>query len=145
MKFLSANAQQSANSAGGEAYGNNGTVSYSIGQVNFQSLSGTDGSIIEGVQQPYEIYTVGLSKLNSITLSVYPNPLINQLTLQIDDADVNRNLNYILLDNQGKVIEENKINSSKTIISGSNLASGIYYVNIVSKNEQLQSFKIVKN
>lgn len=45
-------AQQSANTAGGDASGPGGHSSYSLGQVVYQSLISSVGSMTEGVQQP---------------------------------------------------------------------------------------------
>ncbi|MCP4553263.1 MAG: T9SS C-terminal target domain-containing protein, partial [Bacteroidetes bacterium] len=49
-----AHGQTTANTSGGEASGSGGAVSYSVGQVVCQTYSGTNGSVAEGVQQPYE-------------------------------------------------------------------------------------------
>ena len=54
-------AQESANVSGGEATGSGGTVSYTIGQVAYTNHTGTNGNINQGVQQPYEIYLVGIN------------------------------------------------------------------------------------
>ena len=51
-------AQTSVNTIGGNASGSGGSASYSVGQVVYQAHSGTNASIIEGVQQPYEILVV---------------------------------------------------------------------------------------
>ena len=48
-------AQQGAVSAGGEATGAGGSVSYSIGQIDYITKSSSGHFILEGQQQPYEI------------------------------------------------------------------------------------------
>jgi hypothetical protein len=40
--------------AGGEATGSGGSVSYSVGQVVYTTNTGINGSVAQGVQQPYE-------------------------------------------------------------------------------------------
>ena len=56
-------AQESVNSSGGEATGTGGTASYSVGQVVYTTATGTNGSVAQGVQQPYEISTtVGINE-----------------------------------------------------------------------------------
>ena len=50
-----ATAQESINATGGDASGSAGSASYSVGQVAYQTLAGTNGSIAEGVQQAYKI------------------------------------------------------------------------------------------
>jgi hypothetical protein len=48
-------AQEVIPAVGGNASGSGGSVSYSVGQVAYQTHTGTNGSVVEGVQQPYEI------------------------------------------------------------------------------------------
>ena len=48
-------AQSSVSSAGGNATGTGGSVSYSVGQVGFSFYSSGSGSVTEGVQQTYSM------------------------------------------------------------------------------------------
>ena len=45
-------AQESVNATGGDASGSGGSVSYSVGQITYQTHTGINGSVAEGVQQP---------------------------------------------------------------------------------------------
>src|SRR5688572_14704694 len=79
-------AQESVNSAGGDATGSGGTVAYSIGQVVYTTNTGTSGEVAQGVQHAYEIYTFGINQTElNISLTVFPNPTANNLTLVISD------------------------------------------------------------
>jgi hypothetical protein len=81
-----AQAQESANSSGGNASGSGGTVAYSIGQVFYTSNAGSSGTVDPGVQHAYEIYSVGINETNlNISLTAFPNPTTEYLTLQISD------------------------------------------------------------
>lgn len=55
ISLLSMQAQETTLTAGGEATGSGGSVSYSIGQLFYMTKTGTTGSVSEGVQQPIEI------------------------------------------------------------------------------------------
>ena len=84
-------AQESINAKGGDASGSGGYMSYSVGQVAFQTHTGADGSIAEGAQQPYEISVItAIGKANGITLSIaaYPNPVSDYLILSIDEFEI---------------------------------------------------------
>ncbi|MCB0409870.1 MAG: hypothetical protein KDD29_06595, partial [Flavobacteriales bacterium] len=48
-------AQENTVSSGGDALGVGGSASYSVGQVVYTTHTGVNGSIAQGVQQPYEI------------------------------------------------------------------------------------------
>lgn len=139
-------AQQSANSSGGNATGSGGTVSYSIGQVEFNSNSGSSGSIAQGVQHAYEIFTVGINETTlNISLTAFPNPTTDNLTLQINDYK-NEKLTYQLFDIQGKLITNGQVISTQTKINTISLQSATYFIHLVNhENKKVQSFKIIKN
>lgn len=48
-------AQESVNATGGNASGSGGSASYSVGQVVYTTNTGTNGTVAQGVQQPFEI------------------------------------------------------------------------------------------
>ena len=137
-------AQQSSTATGGEATGTGGTASYSVGQVVYTTASGTNGSVAQGVQQPYEISTtVGINETSiNLELSVYPNPTTDYLTLKTDD---NANLSYNLYDMQGKVIESKKVLSNSSNINLEGQPTATYFLNVVKNNQIVKTFKIIKN
>jgi len=138
-------AQESSNASGGDASGSGGTVAYSIGQVSYSYISGSNGNISEGVEQPYEIFSVGVTEtVLDIELSVFPNPTVASLTLQIGDYN-NQKLEYQLFDLQGKVVERKQITANQVQIETSTLSAATYFLNIYQDNKQIQSFKIIKN
>lgn len=53
LNILTTKAQQSANSAGGNAAGTGGSSAFSVGQPVYTVASGTTGSLDQGVQQPF--------------------------------------------------------------------------------------------
>jgi hypothetical protein len=139
-------AQESVSAASGEVTGSGGNISYSIGQVFFHTFSGNSLSITEGVQQPYEISVVtGIFEAKEIKLSanVYPNPTIDQLTLQIKDIEIS-NLSFRIYDINGRLLLSEKINGNETIIYMSDYMSSIYFIKVYQGNSELKIFKIVK-
>ncbi len=139
-------AQQTILPSGGDANQGNGSISYSVGQINFQTHTGTEGSVSEGVQQPYEISVIDIIESENIQMnvSVFPNPTTNILNLKIENKDL-LELNLKLFDFNGKQIEEKKISSSETQLNFSGLVSSIYYLRVYHGEHQLKAFKIIKN
>ena len=137
-------AQESPTAAGGEATGTGGTSSYSVGQVVYTTATGTNGSLAQGVQQPYEIsVTIGIKETSiNLELSVYPNPTTDYLTLKVDDFET---LNFQLIDLQGKIIANKKVTNATTIIKMEELAKALYFLNVTKNNKVVKSFKIIKN
>jgi hypothetical protein len=68
-------AQSTIPATGGNAAGNGGSVSYTVGQIVYTTVSGTNGSVAQGVQQPYEISVVtGIeNKEINLSCSIYSN------------------------------------------------------------------------
>jgi len=138
-------AQEATTASGGDASGSGGTVAYSVGQVAYSYQSGTNGGINQGVQQPYEIFTVGIEEtVLNISLSVFPNPTNDKLTLQIQDFN-NEKLTYQLFDVQGKLLESKPISKNQLEINTTNFIAGTYFLNITQESKKIQSFKIIKN
>jgi hypothetical protein len=139
-------AQETIAGAGGEATGTGGTVSYSIGQVVYTSATGTNGSVAQGVQQPFAIsITTGVKETTiNLEMNVYPNPTTNYLTLKVDDFELST-LNFQLIDLQGKIIENKKVTASKTILKMEALPKAIYFLNVTKNNQLVKTFKVIKN
>jgi len=140
-------AQETIPASGGDANGSGGTVSYSIGQIVYISNSGTNGSVGQGVQQPFEISIVnGVEDLMGITLncSAFPNPATDYLILRVEVPDI-VNLTYKLFDANGKLLANKNIESSETRIPISSLIPATYILKLVQDSYEVKTFKIIKN
>lgn len=140
-------AQTSGNTTGGNASGGGGSVSYSVGQTAYKTASGSDGSVAQGVQQPFEISLLtGLKEANGIILRLlaYPNPTTDFLILEVKDFDIS-NLHFKLYNMGGKLLQNEKITDNQTSIVMSNLIPATYFVKVVQGNKEVKTFKIIKN
>jgi hypothetical protein len=139
-------AQQATTATGGDASGSGGTVAYSVGQVVYTTYTGSNCSVAQGVQQPYEISTVlGVEDYQiSLNAQVYPNPTTNYLTLNIVNSELST-LNFQLFDISGKLIESKKIRNTTETIHLENLPSATYFLKVVNNNKEVKTFKIIKN
>lgn len=139
-------AQETVPSAGGDATGSGGSASYTIGQVVYATYTGTNGSVAQGVQQPYEIsVTVGVEVAGiKLELAAYPNPTNNALTLNIGNYN-NEKLTYQLYDIQGKLLDSKQVVNSNTTISMKDLPVSTYLLNVLDNNSLIKTFRVVKN
>ncbi|NCA80187.1 MAG: T9SS type A sorting domain-containing protein [Sphingobacteriia bacterium] len=140
-------AQVAVPATGSNASGSGGTVSYSIGQVVYQTHTGANESIAEGVQQPYEISVVtAIENVSSISLLItaYPNPTTEYLTLSISEINLS-GLSYQLYDVTGKLLKNENVSDSKTIIAMSNFVTATYFLKVTRDNEEIKTFKIIKH
>jgi len=143
-------AQEAIPASGGNASGSGGSVSYSIGQMVYSTNTGTNGSVAQGVQQPYEISEViGLEEAKGINLKciAFPNPTTDFLTLKVDVSATLKfqTLNYQLYDISGKFIESKKITDREMTINMANLPNSIYFIKVLNNGKELKIFKIIKN
>lgn len=141
------NAQQITNTAGGDATGSGGSLSYSVGQVAYMGTYGDPGSVIPGVQQAVEISILsGIEDALGINLqaTVFPNPTSDVLTLEIKDFQ-HQGLIYSLYDMQGKLLEKKSFTGNSLTIDLKKLISSQYFLSVFQDNKAIKTFKIVKN
>jgi hypothetical protein len=139
-------AQETIPASGGNASGNGGSVSYTVGQVVYTTNAGTSGSEAQGVQQPYEISVVtGNEQFKNINLtcSVFPNPTSDLITLKIDGG-IPLKLIASLYDINGKQLLIKNVNSNETTIPIGTQIPGAYFLKLTNNNQEIKSFKIIK-
>ena len=148
MFYISVIFAQEANPAsGGNSTGTGGTVSYSVGQMVYTTYTGSNGSVAQGVQQPFEITVeTAIDEAKDITLScnVYPNPTTDILNLNISNFSLS-NVQYYLYDLNGRVLKSDKVEKAITSISMENLKISSYFLKITQGNMLVKTFKIIKN
>lgn len=137
-------AQISANSSGGTITSNGGSLDYSVGKLVYTTHTSTTGSLAQGVHHPFEITLVHTTEESNVTLSVFPNPTSETLTLDVSEFK-NENLSYQLINVNGISLKSSQIVEKQTQIDMKSLPTGTYIINIVGENQLKQSFKIVKN
>ncbi|UTW61807.1 T9SS type A sorting domain-containing protein [bacterium SCSIO 12741] len=142
--FGTLQAQQATVSAGGDASGNGGSVSYSVGQVMYTHSEGTRSTVSHGVQQPFEIhvYYGEREQFISLELSVYPNPTVGMLFLNTGTDQ--RDFQYKLFNLQGKLIQESSF-TAQAEIDLKPQPRATYLLHILHQQEVIKSYRIVKN
>ena len=140
-------AQNVITSSGGNAKSNNGSVSYTIGQIFYSTYSGANGSLAQGVQQPYEIsVTTSASEqfVLKLNCTLYPNPASDNVILKLENYCDNK-LEYELYSSSAILIKKDKIMNSETNIDMNSLSPSVYLLNVIENDILVASFKIIKN
>ena len=142
-------AQSAIVPVGGDAQGNGGSVSYTVGQIAVQTVANSDGSVsvAEGVQQPYEIMTVGVDDYPQIALDavVYPNPTENLAQLRLNGFEIPADgLRAILFDGNGKQLQSVVVTEDLTSFQIGQYATGTYYLELRDGKRVLKTFKVVR-
>lgn len=148
LLFYNSGAQEATSAAGGNLIGTGGSISYTIGQVTNLYLTGTNGSVVQGVQQPFEIFLVtGIAEAKGITLDLqlYPNPVQDFLKLKIQNMNT-ENLVWKIHDANGKLLNTDRVSGTETSIPMANYTSGVYLFSILNnKNLLYKTYRIIKN
>lgn len=137
---------QTLDSAGGEGSGEGGSISISVGQLSYTTISDPQLEIYQGVQIPAfnDAGTIApAEKPLKIDIQAYPNPTTDYFVLNVQNYE-NEDLTYEFYNLQGKLIETKPINSSKTTINSSNLEAAVYLLRISYKNIPIKTLKIIK-
>ena len=140
-------AQESVNATGGDASGSGGSASYSVGQVVYTTNTGTNGSVAQGVQQPYEISVVTqVEEATNIQLSMlgYPNPTTETVVLNIGTMST-ENMHLSMFDVNGKLLHFQEVINSETIIDMKSYSRGVYFLKVNFQNREVKTFKIIKH
>ena len=148
MGVLTVSAQSAIVPVGGDALSNNGSVSYTVGQIAVQTSANTNGVAVgEGVQQPYEIMTVGVDEYPKIVLNavVYPNPTDNIAQLQLNGFEIpSDGLRAHLYDGNGKMLQTLTVTDDLTTFHIGQYANGTYYLELRDGKRVLKTFKIIR-
>ena len=163
ITFMSLQSQETVSASGGNAFGSDGSVSYTLGQVADITINSDNGSVLQGVQLPFEILIItGIKEVSWMNLEywIYPNPATDVVKLKIKDFNV-ENLCYQLYDLNGQLLQNGKIICNESIIPLGNLAPATYFLKVVHDESEvhpvkfgntdaktfyaIETFKIIKN
>jgi hypothetical protein len=137
-------AQQVVSTAGSTLGNSTGSISYTIGESVAQTLTQGDKTLTQGFHQT----TISLSTISELedlgfSISVFPNPTSNVLTLTLTKENVS-GLQYLIFDINGKLISQKNLESAETNVPVDQLIVGFYIIKIQAGNKELKTFKIIK-
>jgi hypothetical protein len=138
--------QTAISASGGNAESTDGSLSYTIGQVFYKEATDSNFTVNAGVQQAFEISEV-LSITNpesNFSITLYPNPATDFINITLN-GDNNLSANYSLIDLNGRTINSGKIDSLNKRINISELESATYLLTLITTDNQIKTYKILKN
>lgn len=131
--------QEVVSTSSGQATGNQGSISYVVGQVNGSPFS---AQVSPGVLQPYKVSII-LSAEGSIEVNVYPNPTVEQLF--IEGKFIDGDYSYMLYNMSGQSLKQGKLEVDKEPLNLTEFVSDTYFVSIMKGSELIKTFRIVKS
>jgi hypothetical protein len=141
---MACSAQEAVLPSGGDASGIGGSLSYSVGQAAYTILSDGNHTIVQGVQQPYEIsIVIGVPEVTVMeNVQLFPNPTVNEIILNLNYTS---GLYYKIIDVKGLLMESRLISSDQTIIDMSRYSPSTYLLQLIQGNNTIQTYQIIKN
>lgn len=138
-------AQESTVTTGGVISAVGGeSMSYTMGQVGYHILETSDHNMLEGLQQPIEIYShLNLYEIDHSGISLYPNPVINTVNLKWD-SEAKGSWQYEVYNLLGERIFFNTVYASSIEVDLSALPPSTYILKVNQNSKNLKNIKIVK-
>ena len=134
-------AQSNIVTAGGDASSSIGSVSYSIGQIDFQYTSSADYSISEGVQQTYSFdTTLSIDDVQyDFQLSIWPNPSADEMNMEYTTS-YELPLSLTVTDVKGAIVANMSVTQGQYSFNVNTWAAGTYYISL-SNGEAINIIK----
>lgn len=88
--------------------------------------------------------SVSANSSNEISVNVYPNPLLNQVAISIDQDILRGDMVLSIYDITGKKVLSQPIKEKVTILNTSNFVAGFYSL-VISNNTSAKMLKLIKS
>ncbi len=140
--------QQSVLSSGSSVVSNQGSFSFSIGQIltsqklsSSASMFGESILLSHGVQQ---VFLQPCGENEKVEILATPNPSDGQFTINLINWD-EKEINLNIYDALGKNVYAGNIQNDQTKLNLSNLSSGVYIMSLGYHCGALSTFKLLIN
>lgn len=138
-------AQEVVATSGTTLSNSGGSISFTIGEGVANTLTKGDKTITQGFQQGnLSVSIVSVLKDLDFSISVFPNPTSDVLTLKLTKEDLT-GLQYLLFDISGRLISQKNLETNETTINVNQLNNGLYLIKVQEGMKELKTFKIVKH
>lgn len=138
-------AQQAMSASGANYKDSGGTISFTVGQIDYQVQNGSDGFAFLGVQQPVELFKspVWIAQKYIFEVQIFPNPCQESLNI-VFSGNQFTDMRYNIYSSDGKCILKHLASAPATTIELSSFSAGIYLVEIDDGTHQKINQKIIK-
>lgn len=130
---------------GGSSDKNGLSVSWTIGETIINEKSIPDYKLSQGFQQGLQLSVATENKplIDRISITAYPNPVLNSLTIKIVNPSNSFSWTVILYDYKGEVIFLNETDEKTTEVNFTSLPPGAYLVR-AGLQDNYKVFHIIK-
>ncbi len=143
LTFAQTNTLQVIGSAGNTATSASTQLTWTIGEPVVNTASTSNYVLTQGFNQGL-LLIEAIDDFDNTTVSIQPNPTSDFAIIKFDDQNLS-NMQYILTDIYGKVIQQKKIDSNQIYVSFQDLTNATYFIQVITINKKAKTFKIIKN
>jgi hypothetical protein len=119
-------------------------LSWTLGETMIETYSQSSIVLTQGFHQGIlNVSVIEESNLNGMSISAFPNPASDWLNIKVD-LNNSTNLTAYLYSAEGKLVKVISLNDGLNLISLADYSKSTYYLNVLSENKVVKSFKIVK-
>jgi hypothetical protein len=130
--------------AGGNGQSSDTQVSWTLGETVTTTVTGENNTLTQGFQQPNLLVTAIKTEFDcAFAVNAFPNPTGNILMVHVENIEI-RDLQYVLLDLNGKILEKKLLEGNITAVSIENYPAGIYLLKIKQSGDEIKMFEIIK-
>ncbi|MBV5312452.1 MAG: T9SS type A sorting domain-containing protein [Prolixibacteraceae bacterium] len=133
-------------SSAGETFKNsNYQLDWSIGEILTETYNGNLNMLTQGLHQgKYTITSVDQIKNLQLEISAFPNPATDFVLVKMASEKF-ENFRFSLSDINGKVLQNGRFTSNLQQINLAGKATGAYFLNVISDQTTVKTFKIIKS
>jgi hypothetical protein len=137
-------AQEVISSSGSSFSNSTNQLNWTLGEPITETFVAGQSTLTQGFQQSkLTVTAIDQISENLSGLKVYPNPVSNELTIEV--AEIGK-FNLSFFDLNGKLLIKKEIEKTVETIDMLNYSSGSYFLTVYSdKNRPLQTFKVIKS
>lgn len=136
-----ASSQVATVAAGASLANSAGSVSLSVGQIDYGSF-GSSIILYWGIQQVYDPFMIPIDA--KLGISVWPNPVFTSLHIDIKSNDL-LDITYQLYAIDGKLMYTKQSSNNNTTINMMHFAQATYLLVVRLSDKRTFKFKIIKN
>ena len=115
------------------------SVTFSLDGYNFKTLNINTANNLTDYSVKLSPINTSLYESEEITAEIYPLPTENQITIS-----TNQQLNYRIIDLNGKIIKKGTVNTFKKVLNTDNWQSGTYFITLSNDKGQTITRKLIK-
>ncbi|PLW94297.1 MAG: hypothetical protein C0592_03270 [Marinilabiliales bacterium] len=142
---FSINAQELVSNSGAYFSNSSGSLAWSVGEAVIATISDGADTLTQGFHQSRFVFTdISESQIEGISVSVFPNPTANDISIEIESTDF-KGFSYTLLDQHGKLLQNKEITDKITEVDMLNHPAATYYVSVYKDGISVKTIQIIKN